>query len=99
MSVVRDAINALVLVLNDPDLSLEFQDRETLLDATGLLHEYEDEWSVSEAALRLPTARMPSTVLGHTNGTQRSFQASMKVLIASVTWRTEVNDARRMACR
>jgi len=41
MSIVRDAINCLTAVLNDPELNLEFEDRETLLDATGLLLDYE----------------------------------------------------------
>jgi hypothetical protein len=47
----------------------------------------------------LATVRITSAVLVQMNGTPRSFQLSMKVRMASVTWRTEVNEARRMACR
>ena len=42
---------------------------------------------------------MSSTVLVQMKWTQRSFHASMKVRMASVTRRTEVDEARRMACR
>src|SRR3954452_19695517 len=40
-----------------------------------------------------------SASLVHAKGSQRSFQPSMKAVIASISSRTELNVPRRMACR
>lgn len=47
----------------------------------------------------MATLRISSTVLAQVKGTQRSFQVSMKMRIASVTCQAEVKEARRMACQ
>ena len=50
-----------------------------------------------EVTLRLALVRISSAVLVHTNGWQRSFQASMKVSMAAMRSLTEVKVPRRMA--
>ncbi len=48
---------------------------------------------------RLILARISSAALVQANGRGWSFQLSMKAPMVSVSWRTEVNDPRRMAWR